>query len=377
MHIYDYIIIGSGLTGLSIASKISQETKNILILESETAFGGSNRSASLQNQTLENGLRFFPSTELADKAILSLEDFLGIKLIKSIKSNYPETYDASGFKSFVGFGDHSPEFYDQLSYFLSPKETELTLPIHQIINLIKDKFQGDIQFRSYVTRFNFTENKLTHVTVNGTKQIYANNFIFTGNVRDLTVLVPDEFLGVRAKAKLKKDTAWMGLCLDLFHEMPADMQTIEKNNVFILNGTTDDDIGPCVGRFHPKIDDQKQISQWMAFVDVDTAEDTENIAEVLKKMKRQIKRAFPEMADHIKGEHLFISSPMSCGEIKLNSNGTLHKVDNLWIASSQVSTYPNLLGSMLQSQMTLAALGFGTAPVTLNDSQAEELEQSI
>ena len=117
-----------------------------------------------------------------------------------------------------------------------------------------------------------------------------------------------------------------------------------------------------------------QISQWMSFVDVDTAEETENIAEVLKKMKRQIKRAFPEMAENIKGERLYMTSPLSCGEIKFNSNGTLHKVDNLWIASPQVNPYPNLLGSLLQSQMTLAALGFGAAPmVTTGSPESAEL----
>lgn len=377
MHIYDYIIIGSGLTGLTIASKISQETKNILILESENHIGGANRSAQLQNQTLENGLRFFPNTDLSNQAIVQLEDFLNIKLIKSTHANHPETYDASGFKSFVGFGDKSPEFYDQLSYFLNTNELELTLPVHQIIQLLKEKFQGEILTRSYVTKFNFTEDQLTHVSVNGTKQIYGKNFIFTGNVRDLGLLMPDEFLNARAKAKLKKDTAWMGLCLDLFHEMPLPNMTVEKNNLFILNGTTDDDIGPCVGRFNTKIDDHKQVSQWMSFVDADTAEETENIAEVLKKMKRQIKRAFPEMVENIKGERLFMSSPLSCGEIKLNSNGTLNKVDNLWIASSQMSAYPNLLGALLQSQMTLAALGFGIAPIMNVHSQTEESEHSV
>lgn len=384
MHIYDYVIIGSGLTGLTIASKISEESKNVLILESENHTGGAHRPATLQNQTIENGLRFYPNTDLSMKALLQLEDFLGLKLVKSTKENLPETYDASGFKSFVGFGEKPPEFYSQLSYFLNANEIELTLPVHQILNLIKDKFQGDIQTKSYVTKFNFTDDKLTHLTVNGTKQIYANNFIFTGNVRDLAVLMPDEFLNLRAKAKLKKDTAWMGLCLDLFHEIKPELEAIEKNNLFILNGTTDDDIGPCVGRFNAKFDAQTnatmqteiitQISQWMSFVDVDTAEETENIAEVLKKMKRQIKRAFPEMAENIKGERLYMTSPLSCGEIKFNSNGTLHKVDNLWIASPQVNPYPNLLGSLLQSQMTLAALGFGAAPmVTTGSPESAEL----
>ncbi len=374
MHVYDYIVIGSGLTGLSIASKISLETKNILILESENEFGGANRAATLKNNILDNGLRFFPATDLAEKTLLQLEDFLSLKLIKNKVDNLPETYDASGFKAFVGFGDKSPEFYDQLSYFLSAQETELTLPVHQIINLIKEKYQGEILLRSYVTQFNFTDAKLTHVTVNGTKHFYGNNFIFTGNVRELSVLIPDEFLSLRAKAKLKKDTAWMSLCLDLFHEIQEGQLPIEKNNLFVLNGTTDDSIGPCLGRFNQKMDDQKQISQWMAFVDVETSEETENIAEVLKKMKRQIKRAFPGMAENITGERLNISAPMSCGEIKLNSNGTLYKVGNLWIASAQVSKYPNLLGSMLQAQMTLAALGFGEAPLIQTSEELHSVQ---
>lgn len=371
MHIYDYIVIGSGLTGLNIAANISKETQNILILESENHIGGANRCATLHSETIENGLRFFPNTELASQVLLQLENFLGLKLIGLTKENHPETYDANGFKSFVGFGDKSPEFYDQLAYFLNKSEIQLTLPVHQIINLIKEKYQGELLTRSYVTRFNFTEGKLTHVTVNGTKQFHANNFIFTGNVRDLNLLMPDEFMSARAKAKLKKDTAWMGLCLDLFHEVPEGTSLVEKDNLFVLNGTTDDDIGPCIGRFNSALSSQKQISQWMSFVDVDTAEETENIAEVLKKMKRQIKRAFPEMAEHIKGERLFMSSPLSCGEIKMNANGTLHKVDNLWIASTQVSKYPNLLGSLLQSQMTLAALGFGTAPISMEEHSSE------
>ena len=372
MHIYDYIVIGSGLTGLNIASHISSETKNILILESENDIGGANRPASLHSEVIENGLRFYPHTELSSQVLFQLENFLGLKLIGPTKENHPETYEASGFKSFVGFGEKSPEFYDQLAYFLNKSEIQLTIPVHQIIQLMKEKYQGEILTRSYVTKFNFTDNKLTHVTVNGTKHFHSNNFIFTGNVRDLNLLMPDEFMGHRAKAKLKKDTAWMGLCLDLFHEVPEGTALVEKDNLFILNGTTDDDIGPCVGRFSPALTPQKQISLWMSFVDVDTAEETENIAEVLKKMKRQIKRAFPEMAEHIKGERLFISSPLSCGEIKMNANGTLHKVDNLWIASPQVSKYPNLLGSLLQSQMTLAALGFGTAPIVAEIDPSED-----
>ena len=370
MHIFDYIVIGSGLSGLSVATKISQETKNILLIESESALGGSNKPAQIKYQnnhfTSDNGLRFYPGHPLAKKALNNLEDELGLKLIKSEIENNPETYDASGFKSFVGFGDHPPAFYKEISYFLNSKAIELTLPVYKIIDLLKEKYQGEILTKSFMTGFKFTENKLTHVTVNGSKDYYAQNFIFAGTLRDLSVLLPDDFLSVRAKTKLKKDTTWTGICLDLLHEGTP----IEKTNLFMLEGTTNDSIGPCIGRYLPPHSDLNQqteekskpvqISQWMSFIDLETAEETENIGDVLKKMKRQIKRAFPEMVEAIKAEHLFVTPALSAGELKLNSNGSVAKVDNLWIASGQVNAFPNLLGSLLQAQLVLSALGFGS-----------------
>lgn len=376
MHIYDYIVIGSGLAGLSVASKISQETQNILLIESESVMGGSNKPAYMkyqnQNFMTENGLRFFPGSPMAKKALKNLENDLGLKLIKSNQENNPETYEASGFKSFVGFGDHPPEFYNEISYFLNPKEIELTLPFYKIIELLKEKYQGQTLMKSFVTGFKFTDDKLTHVTVNGSKDYYANNFIFAGTVRDLSALLPDEILGVRAKTKLKKDTTWVGLCLDLLHEGTY----FDKHNLFVLDGTTNDSIGPCVGRFlQPQAETNTQVSQWMSFIDLETSEETENIGEVLKKMKRQIKRAFPEMADVIKAERLFMTPALSAGELKLNSNGTVAKVDNLWVASGQVNSFPNLLGSILQSQFVLSSLGFGEMSVA--DQTENTAEMSV
>lgn len=362
MHIYDYIIIGSGLTGQTIATQVSLETKNVLMLEAESFFGGSNRLTQLAGHNLDSGLRFVPGTELAQKALLQIENLLGLKLIHQISENNPQTYEASGFKSFVGFGDQSPAFYDQFAYFLNSKKIELTLPIYQIVELLKNKYQGEALNRSHVTKLGFEDNQLTHVVVNGSKNYYAKNFIFAADIRDLALIVPDDYLNLRAKAKLKKDTYWMAVCLDLYHEN----ETVDHENLFVLDGTTNDGLGPCVGHFLKPvsadispIQKSQQISQWLSFIDFSTAEETENIGEVLKKMKRQIKRAFPEMSEAIKAERIFMSPPLTGGELKLNSNGTLQKINNLWIASAQASAYPNLLGSFLQSQLTLAALGFG------------------
>lgn len=359
MHIYDYIIIGSGLSGLTIAKKISQETDNILILEAQDVTGGSNRPVILNNSTICNGLRFFPSTEISQKALSFLEELMGQSISNSVIQNSIETYEASGFKKFVGFGEKSPEFYEQLSYFLASEELTLALKPHEWTHELAENLQDKIQKKSIVTRFGFEgldseKPKLSHVIVNGSKHLYAHNFIFAGSVKDLMQLVPDDILNVRAKAKLKKSKAWQGVCLDLFHTTAET-----KSNLFLLDGTTDDDIGPCIGRFLPTVSGvEGQISQWMSFIDSEAAEDTENIGHVLKKMKRQIKRAFPELADSIKKERIFVTPVLSGADLKLNANGTLPKVQNLWIASSQMSPYQNLLGSLMQAQFILSSLGF-------------------
>ena len=362
MHIYDYIIIGSGLTGLSIAHKLSLETKNILLLESQDELGGSNRPTTLADQMINNGLRFYPATDSGVRALENFESQLGLKLIKSIEENNPETYEASGFKPFVGFGEKPPLFYDQFSYFLTSKYVELHLQPWQWVQQLKEKFTGTATPRSFVTKFHFDDPtaknpKVTHVTVNGNKVYHAHNFIFAAPLKELPFLMPDEIMNPRLKNKIAKAKSWQTVCLDLFHPEFSE----QKQNLFVLNGTTDDDLGPCVGKFISK-NISPNISQWLSFIDFEDAEDTENIGLVLKKIKRQIKRAFPELADKIQKERIYVSSSISGGDLKLNANLTYPHIENLWIASVTSATEPNLLGSLQTSQMVIAALGFGNNP---------------
>jgi hypothetical protein len=359
MHIYDYIIIGSGLTGLTIAKKISQETDNLLVLEASDQIGGDNRNVKISDQVVNNGLRFMPATEASQKAVSFLEDLLKEEIIGQKIENLVETYEASGFKKFVGFGEKSPDFYEQLSYFLQQYEFPLKLQPYEWTGKLAQSLEGKIQRRSIVTKFGFEgldseKPKLTHVVVNGTKTIYASNFIYAGPVKDLQFLIPDDVFSARAKAKLKKSKSCQAVCVDLAHS-----HIIEKTNLHLLNGTTDDDIGPCVGRFIEKpAGAELQVSQWLSFMDSESAEDTENIGLVLKKIKRQIKRAYPEVGDSIKRERIFVSPSLSGADLKLNSNLTFPKVDNLWIASSQGGRFQNLLSSIMQARLALSSLGF-------------------
>ena len=367
MHIYDYIIIGSGLTGLSIAKKISQETENILVLEGQDVAGGTNRAVNLNGETVSNGLRFFPASPAGRKSIEFIESLLGQPVSLDPVENTIETFEAGGFKKFVGFGDNPPEFYDQLSYFLAGEEMALSTPPHEWVQILARGLGNKILTKSIVTRLGFenldsAKPALTHVVVNGTKNLYARNFIFAGPAKELCLLLPDDVFALRNKAKLKKCLAWQSVGLDLYHS-----RAFENRNLYLLDGTTDDDLGPCVGRFHG------HVSQWMSFIDSEDAEDTENIGLVLKKMKRQIKRAFPELADAIVKERIVVSPALSGADIKLNADSTLPKVENLWIASPQVNPYQNLLGALMQAQLILSSLGF----LASEQSAFDQIEPSV
>ena len=102
-----------------------------------------------------------------------------------------------------------------------------------------------------------------------------------------------------------------------------------------------------------------QASQWMTFIEQEATDDSEVVGLALKKIKRQIKRAYPEALDGLKLERIFVSPFIAGnGDLKLSANQTIPELENLWIASATLNEQKNLVGSLLQAEMTVAALGF-------------------
>jgi hypothetical protein len=196
------------------------------------------------------------------------------------------------------------------------------------------------------------------MTINGSKTVHAQNFIFAGTVRDLALLLPEDAVSQRVRAKLAKNEYWTALCLDLCHSKTVT----ESTAMHILNGTTQDEIGPCAGRFMPavEVDGQTiQASQWMTFFESEATDDSEMVGMALKKIKRQIKRAYPEALDDLKLERIFVSPYIAGnGDLKLSANQTIPNLDNLWVASATLNEQKNLVGSLLQAEMIVASLGF-------------------
>jgi hypothetical protein len=357
--VYDYAVIGGGLSGLYIASRVSQETKNIILIEASESLGGANKISTFSKATPNNGLRIVSATAANEKSILELESFLGLKLIKGQISHPLISYEASGLKNFVGFGEHPPEFYDALSPFLTNERLEFHLEPAAWISLLADKYLGQTALRSYVTRVQFDANSETYtLIVNGAKTIKAKNIVYTGAIKGLAQILNEEHFVQRAKQRVLRGPYWTCICLDLVHEA----HVTSSQSVHVLNGTTQDEIGPCIGAFMPSIDAESQTSQWMTFINEEVTEDSETLALALKKMKRQIKRAYPQALEGKVKERIYIA-PMIVGngDLKLNANQSLPLLNNFWVASSAVSHGAGVVCALSQASLVLSSLGFSNS----------------
>lgn len=357
---YDYVIVGAGLSGICIATLLSRFTENVLLIDSNDFTGGINHKVNTACGAQNNGLRFIPDTTLSQKAMAFLQNLMQEKIEWNSLEIPPVNYDSGQLKPFVGFGSHPPAFYEELEYFTLVKHLQPSIPVHEWTQKVFAQFKGDSISKSYVTRFAIENDRVDHVVINGTKIIKGTNFIFTGLVKDLSVLLPQEIMGARARQKLSKSTYWNALCIDFCHNHAIT----ESQAIHVLNGTTQDELGPCLGQFQPAQEingETLQFSQWMTFLDTEECEDTELLGLALKKIKRQIKRAYPDALENLKSERIAVFPQYAGnGELKVNANQSLPQAENLWIASASMNPQKNLVGALLQAELVCNAIGFQT-----------------
>ena len=359
---FETVVVGSGLSGLCMATALSKAGHQVLLLEASELMGGLTRTMTSKAGPLENGLRFLPDSELARRSLVFLSTLIEEEILFESVEREPLTFESGGFRPYVGFGDHSPEFYDEIAYFLNSRELVLQKPMSTWAQSLFSKFNGEFSPRSYVTKFHFGEGKIHSLTINGQKVIQAKNIIYAGPIKDLKTLLPEDVFSSRARQKLTKAKFWTGIGLDLVHHEP---QT-EFGGIYLLNGTTQDDIGPCVGRFHVA-QENLQASQWFSFIDDEDAEDTEKVGAALKKIKRQIKRAFPNAFENLVSERILVAPSMAGnGELKLTAHQTLLDANNFWVASGAVHPIKNVLGTLEQAQLVTSSLGINSL-VDLDD----------
>lgn len=351
-HVYDIVVVGAGLSGLVTAVSLVNKGYDVCVLESTEFPGGPSRLVYSPVGLVNNGLKFFPDSSLAEDVLQRLASLTKEAFQFHSAENGPVTFHNGEIKPFVGFGKEAPSFHQPLSYFLEPKRLEISQSLGHIVADLSAQLGDRFYPGSIVTKYLNEGDEITGVMVNGQKTVFGKNFIHAVSPKYLCQWLSDQNFSSKAKQKIAKAEYWTALGLDVFHrgEVTTSM------DLHVLNGTTQDEIGPCVGVFHPAVPSEKaqgeilQHSQWVTFVEDESSEDPEVIGSVLKKIKRQIKRAYPQAMENPFSERILVS-PLAEAvlDLKFEKNGSFLGTKNLWLSHGTAGNERNLLGSLQQA----------------------------
>ena len=143
--IYDYIIIGAGPTGLSLAWYLSQENKKILLIDKESSIGGCHRVQRVNGLFTEHGPRVYSDAYL---------NF--IDLLKEMDINFCDLFVPYTFP--IANVQNSENKSHQLSYW------EIAIFLINYLNLVINKDYGkDISISTFMNNNNFSDSSKEYI----------------------------------------------------------------------------------------------------------------------------------------------------------------------------------------------------------------------
>lgn len=327
-------IVGSDLSAVILAHLLSSEHElNTVLISAKQSMEDFRKGAEEHPISIDESLDFFPADEKSEEALAWLaEKVLGESVAGEIKETIPSTFESGEFKKFVGFGERKLTTIDAVEYYLQQRQQSLTLSPNQWVDLLLKQFKGEVIDRAQPTQILVEEGHVKALVINETKRIEADRFIFCGSSRDLLELVPQDVLPGRVRQKIAKAKLFHRLNLNL--TFSEDME--HQSEIHVLMGTKDD-FEPVIGQFQymESEEGQKRLtSSWTYLMNNDEYEDPESMTSIVKYMKRQIKRAYPEAFEVVASESISVSRD-SHGHLDLEDT-RVKGIDNFFIGSSHL-----------------------------------------
>ena len=341
---YDVIVIGSGLTGTLAAHLAHRAGQKVLLLEARDILGGAVRRIQTDAGTLPSSLEYFPENENAILQIQKLSELFGEQILDQVEETRPLTYDEGDFKSFVGFGDRKNPSVEELSFYNSPRRLKLLSGPDQWLEKLVQLGVGDVQTLAEVTHFDVADHQVTAVTINAANSFIANKVIFAAPPKHLDALFNQDDLSPKTRSRIAKSQVWTSVGLHLHH---PTLQTQELGLHFLMGSS--EEFEPCVGRFFEAHEDGQK-SVWISLIPQERSEDIEFVADTIKYMKRQIKRAYPNAFEKLSNEKIVVAAE-SHGHMPLHLKEPSHfaELKNFFIASPLVVESRGLVAALEQA----------------------------
>lgn len=356
---FDVIIVGAGLSGLLLANKAKSIGKSVALIEAQDTFGGFHHpSIATSNSHLDNSLHFISGSDQNTTLVRKAEEHFHIQLNPSIRASQVLTFEDGQVREFTGFGKLTPEFFDEIVPYLTHQELSFSNPWSALSGDLANSL-GDSLYLNHLASELVIEDRVTQgVMVNGSHFWKAAQVIFAGGIGEVLAFLPPSFVSARLKNHLKRLKLWTLVAVDFTHAS----EVTASYELHVLNGTTQDDIGPCLGRFF-QASEGRQVSQWLSFASDEDADESENIGAIIKKMKRQIKRAYPTAFEGQTSEKIVVI-PSGAGhfeDIQVLDNVYFKDLQGFYLASSHLSPQTGVLKALDQALRVSQHLNWGLA----------------
>lgn len=377
---YDYVIIGGGLTGLLTTLALAKEGKKIALLESNDQLGGNLQKRNSPLGDLPAFIKYFPVTDEVKENVQRFASQIFSVDEPVIKQNITtKTFDSGKFKDFVGFGKRAPEFSEVITNYTNAENwsfaeslTDLTQDLIQAIQAIDSV---DVFTDSTLTNLTLEGQRISLAEVNTSKNFEAEEYIFTAPIHSLLGISNEDVLPVKLKTKIAKPDYWTAIHLEMLHKdanAPADSD-------YILMAGTDKAI-PCFGFFSEEFvteesgESKLQQSQWISFVESNLTNDMELTGNLVREMKRQVKRAHPEVLDTKAFERISVY-PFSHGLVDVElDNFKPGKLENFYLLSKEFDKSNNMLGRISSAVSFLDHLDLQVPSLVQADQDSDLLE---
>jgi hypothetical protein len=284
----------------------------------------------------------------------NLMGWLGQLLERHLFSEAEKPLEAQTFQSgklmpFVGFGDKNFKSSDVLSQFNVSQELKLHLTPEEWIEALDDQFIGERLLNREVTDIETENDAVSAIVVNGSQKLTADTYVFALSPHRLAQWTPPTTIDSKTRQKIAKSITWTALQLHFQH--PRAISTSSALH-FLMGSKTD--FEPCLGRWISR--DDQYFSTWLSLIPSDQTEDVEAAGAVIRNMKKQIKRAYPEALEELLEEKIVVH-PDWCGHMKLPSKwvSSIPDMRNLLLASRHLSPMGHVLSDIEMAQKTLEA----------------------
>ena len=166
---FDILVIGGGISGLTIATAMGEKHK-VALVEKESQPGG----LCLVGRHEELGGANFhsiPFRENDEAAFDIIEDLTNQSLEKEAVSSAPVFFD-DGIKPFLGFGEDQPQYIDEIEFYTEAKRWKFKNSPGDWTQKLFKNFKGDFFGDSEVTSLIVEDKQVLGVVINGRQKIY-------------------------------------------------------------------------------------------------------------------------------------------------------------------------------------------------------------